>query len=266
MPTLSNGVVVNSTGQTDSRGNPIFTDDSGALYTNQAGRWILSRPGGFNQSGFSSFLNSSGLSGYAPELNRTQQGISAFTLPAQAYEPRLAADFAGQAESEIGAYYDKELDNLNKSIDMVKKHKEQVVNMEKEFQAKTEKRTFANEDRSFVDALEAMQSGFAGRGTSTSGFRQKALAGQDTERAAGLEGLQQGFQEQTQGRDLGFSQFLESQDFARETGQLGITRARNEAIISRQQQIQQQEEMKRQAALSAANEGFSRFLGSGGAA
>lgn len=266
MPTLSNGVVVNATGQRDAQGNPVFTDDFGSLYTNQGGRWILSRPGSVNTAGFSNFLNQSGLSDFSPELNRTQQGLTGFTLPAGAYQPNLTADFADQAEEEVGAYFDKELENLNKSISMVKKHKEQIVAFEKESQAKNEQRTFANEDRSFADALQSAQNGFAGRGTSTSGFRNKALEKQDIEREAGLAGVRQGFSEQTQGRELGFGQFLETQDFAQETGQLGITRARNEAIISRQQQIQQQEELKRQAALSAANEGFARFLGSGGVA
>lgn len=264
--TLSNGVTLEPTGQTDSRGFPVYMDGAGTLYTNQNGKFIISSQGGFNLSGFSDYLDQLGLGEYKPELISTQQGITGFTLPSDVYQPKLSGDFENQATEEIGAYYDKEMANLEKSISIAKKQAEDTKKLSEESQAQTEKRTYATEDRNFADALDAMQKGFAGRGTYTSGFRQGALDKQDTQRETALDATRQEFGDATKSRNLTFSQFLENKDFQQETSSLDIKRSRNEAIAAREEQLRAQEEAKRKSAIEAANEGFSRFLTSGGTA
>jgi len=254
--TLPSGEQARYTGQTDSRGFPILTDNAGNLYTNQNGKFILSSPAG----GTSSTTGNSSMFSYLDE------GITGFTLPGALYDPQLSGDFQGQSEEEVGAYYDKDMEMLDKSIKIAKTQAEAVKKLAEEQQEKTEKRTYANEDRKFADLLDSAQMGFAGKGTYTSGFRKGAAEDQATERAANLEETQQSFSDTAANRNLGYSQFLENTAFKEETGKLDIDRARNEAIIQRQEQLRGQEEAKRRSATDVANQAFGQFLTSGGVA
>lgn len=253
--TLPTGEQAQPTGQVDSRGFRILMDRAGNKYTDQNGRFILSSP-----------VKAAPVQSSDSMFSYLDQGLTGFTLPGALYDPQLSGDFQAQSESEIGAFYDKELANLEKSITIAKTQAEATKKLAEEQQAKTEKRTYANEDRQFADLLDSAQMGFAGRGTYTSGFRKGAAEDQGMDRAANLESVQAGFGNATDTRNLGYSQFLEDTAFSGETGKLSIDRARNEAIIQRQEQLRSQAEVKRRSAGDVANQAFSQFLTSGGAA
>lgn len=206
---------------------------------------------------FTQFLDPSDITSIQALVN----ALSKTTPPDELFNIPDVASFRGQAEADAGPFFDKDLALLNKEIETAKQQQRQKKELAEKFQAQQEKQYFRVEDRSFGRALQAAQSGFAGRGTFTSGVRDRAIGDQQTDRQEKLLEAQTGFNQLTEERNQGFDQFLENTDLQAERGKLEIERSREGEILGRQSQLATQALSKQQQQIGQYDRDFNRVIG-----
>lgn len=254
--TLSNGTYLNDTGQTDARGFPTFYDNQGNIYTKQGSSIVLSRRADeVDQS-----LIASGQADFLPIVGETRgrlreaMGIADFDYPE-------IGGFRDQAESDVGAFFDKDLEFLERKLTMQKKQYKEKVDVSRERLGEDKQSFFKTEDIDFARAMEAAQGGFAGRETMTSGFRLKSIGQdiQDRETDLGLNTRE--FARTGEDIDIGERQFGEQQSYTEDYDKFIIERQKQEKILQQQQLLQQQEINKKKAAQSEAIDFIRQRLG-----
>lgn len=195
------------------------------------------------------------------DVQMLQQLIGATTTP-DVYQAVDPAEFEEQASKEVAPFYDKNLDLVRKQINQAKEHMKE----QKELAERQEEESFGAfqnvQDRNFARILSNQQSGFAGRGTYTSGFRrgevEQTRQGQEDVMSEAERGIEQAGEK----RDLRFTQFLGQRDLEQELEELNIGRQREQERMQRQQQLAQQAQAQTAQKASQSARDFSRSFGS----
>lgn len=186
--------------------------------------------------------------------------LTKLTPPPEVFNPVDPAQFRGQAESEANPFFEKDLQLAMKEIETARAQAKAQKELAQKFQAQQEEQFFRVEDKSFANALQKAQGGFAGRGTFTSGIRDRAIGEDLLGRQEGLIEAQRGFAESTETRNQGFEQFLERSNLTEERARLENARAREGEIISRQGQIANQVSSQNQQIVSNFDRDFNRAV------
>lgn len=184
-----------------------------------------------------------------------------YSPPAELFAPILQEQFKEQATQEVAPYFDKNLQLALKELEMAKTQYKQSLDL-KNKQSGEAANQFKNErEFNFMNTLRGAQEGFAGRGTFNSGFRNEGIERLQTSEQVNVVdpfNLQQ--KQGQEGRDLGFAQFLDQNNLGVENAQLQADRARNEAIIQRQGQLQNAAIAKQKSGLDTYDRGFAQYL------
>lgn len=171
-------------------------------------------------------------------------------------------DYREQAQREVeeSGYFNKNLDLVKKSLEIVKRQRKESQDLER----KQEEEDFIPwkgiQDRNFARTLWQAQSGHAGRGTFTSGFRGGEIANLQRGQEDVFSEMDRERRQAEENRRLGFAQFGETQDLQAEESTLGIERERETSTLQRQSQIASQIANQNQALMEQANQGFSRAV------
>lgn len=241
--TLSNGVTLNETGTTDSRGFAILRDSAGNVYTNQNGKIILSSPA--SSGNLNNTLQDIGQEEFGPILGTTEDRFREAFGNAGAFEFPSLGEFRSESEKSIGEFFDKEFELLKKTITQAREQETEKKDILTKRLGEDESSYFRTEDKDFARALEAAQGGHAGRNTVTSGFRLKSI-GQDIEdREIGLDEANRSFDREGENIDVDFKNFMDQLNLKEEASTLDIERRKESATIAQQGLLQQQEVNKR---------------------
>lgn len=202
---------------------------------------------GPTQGGFSQLLNT---------------GITAFTPPADLFEPISAESFAQQAEDEVAPFYDKQLQVALKQLSILKEQKTALVEQQKKQQQESAGLWKNQEEFNFMNTLKSAQNGYAGRGTFGSGIQAGGIQNmEDSQQLNVRDPFNLGQKQTTESRDLGFSQFLEQNDYdVNKVKDLNLL-DRNNAIQQNMRAIQSSEQAKKNYGINAMGQAFSQFLG-----
>lgn len=258
---LSNGKVLSETGQRDARGLPILRDAQGNLYTNNNGKINLSRPITSQGADILSYLTGAGQEDLFPAINLTDERLQEAFKSADSFEFPELSSFRDKAEDEIGTFFDKDFEFLEKTINQAKRQQTEKTDMSKKRLEEDEALFFKTEDKDFARALTAAQQGFTGRGTVNSGFRREAIQEKIDDREQGLEGAEQQFDRAGQDIDLDFKNFMDDLTLTEEGKRLDLDRAKESSIIAQQQNLQTQEMNRRLAKQSQAQDFIREKLG-----
>jgi len=195
-------------------------------------------------------------------LPGVQEAFNAFR-PVFGGDPADPADFREQAERESGAFFDKDVELLMKEVAQTrtqfKEQKEQAERQEAESFTEFER----IQDRGFAAALGRASGRFAGRGTSTSGFKRQALGDFFQDKEDTITGQERELRQTGERRELDFSQFLGRSELGEERGKLGIERGREQEIAQRQLQLSGQASARQQAAFNVGEGAFEEAIGTG---
>jgi len=263
---LSNGLTLEQTGEKDSRGNMIYVSQFGDLLTKQGGRFIMSRPASSlseaDREQITRLLTDAGLDEYIPYVSASRAELAGSLPPGSLFNVPSLGTYRDRAMTQVGPYYDRELELLRQELEMEKKFvgedKERVL-------AETEEDFGVFKDiqnRSFARLLNQAQSGFAGRRTYESGFRRGEIEEKHTTQQE-LIAAEEKRKEREQAEAIrNFTRFFERSDLAQEKGELDIERRREDAALKLQQFFQSED----RAAKSSLIDRFSDFLKQRGAA
>ncbi len=211
---------------------------------------------------FAQELQQAGLGDYAPVLGAVNNGLQAFTAPASLYSRPEASTFEDQATQQVSPYYDKNLQLALEKIDLAKNQAKQTKDLQDQQAQQTQQQYHQQEDYNFAQALRGAQNGFAGKGTYTSGARNLGIGQLHTGEEQKIANFDLP-QAQAQGaRDLGFSQFLDTNALDRKIAEEQGLQGKNAAILGQEQSFQNQDTQRKQAAINVYNRGFSQFLNS----
>ncbi len=248
---LSNGKTLNETGSRDPRGYPILKDSVGNIYTQRPdGAIVLSSSSGLTETN-NPLVNT--------VASDTARNILAVQNP-QAYDIPSLSDFREKSEDEIGEYYDKTLELLAKQITVARRQATEKRDLGIKRSDEDEASYFQNEDVIFSQYLDAAQSGFAGRNTFTSGFRNKSIGQAIEQREGDLTEAERKFLRGEEDIANAYNVFDENLSLEEETKKLEINRNKESAIIQRQRQLAAEENQRRAAERATQEEAQADFV------
>lgn len=228
------------TGKYDSGNNPVYSRTDGALITSQGGNLILSKPPQANApvNSFDSYIRSGAkgtlLDNYLPGVNDT---ITATTPPPSLFKPINSEQFNQQATDESSPFYSKELDLALKTIEQARTQHLETKQLAEKFQGQEETQYGRTADRGFADAIQGAQNGYASRGTTGSGIANRGFEKLLTNNNEANTTAQRQFAQATEGRNLGFSQFMDQQKLGEEKTRLQNSQDKQTEILSREYQL-----------------------------
>lgn len=200
--------------------------------------------------------------GFSSILNPINTGISAFTPPTTLFEPVSSESLRSQAEEEVTPFYEKQLQMALKQLTILKEQKTQIVEQERKQQEEGAGLWKNQEEFNFMNTLKSAQNGYAGRGTFGSGIQAGGIENlQKSEDLNRVQPFNLGQKQTTETRDLGFSQFLQQNEYDVEKARYLNEVAKNSAIEGDIRSIQSAEQAKNNYSVGALQSAFSQFLG-----
>jgi len=206
--TLSNGQRLFEAG-TDSRGFALFVDSDGQLYTKQGNRIIKGgRAQGQQLQAVIGELREKGDDESADLVKNLGEQFKASIPPGEAYEVPGLDKFLPGAREESSKFFAPDFELLEEKLKLAeaiaKENKDVAIGRTEEDRG----RFVEIEDRGFARTLARAQSGYAGKGTYQSGFRQEEIGEitqtRDEEKESKMKEFARFIQDQTRG----FEQFL----------------------------------------------------------
>lgn len=181
------------------------------------------------------------------------------------FDPINIESFEDQAGREVAPFFEENLANALKQLELAKTQQRESKELA-ERQTEEDFGAFIGiQDRSFARSLQRTQSGFAGRGTFTSGFRRGDVGELREGQEDVLEGAEREKRQTGEVRTQGFEQFLARSGLQEERTRLENQRAESQERAARQQQLFAGAVTGRQQAQGAFEDRFSSFLGEKGA-
>jgi len=172
-------------------------------------------------------------------VDALQRALSETVAPSEAYGPIDYSSFEQQAAEEEAPWINRKLDLAMRKLDQDLKQFKETAEQQERFQKETETRFRGVEDRGFARLLDQAQSGFSGRGTFTSGFRQESIGQEVEDRGDRMAEFAEKLRQATEARQLGVQQREGEIGLQKDITTFDIEEQRRRNEIQRQLQLGQ---------------------------
>lgn len=189
------------------------------------------------------------------------KAFSAFTPTVDPFQPIDPSIFADQAARESSPFFDKDLALVMKDLNLQREQRKATLAQQEQQQSENLSRFKDVSDKNFAQALDRTQSGFAGKGTFTSGFRHGNIAQLQQGQDQTIQGADIQAQQNTANRALDFSQFMNTSKLDEENAVFKNEQNKRQEDINRQLQLAGLASDQQSAAKTQFADQFKNFIG-----